>query len=69
PYHQRVQAETKQQKRDVGGFHALFLSGIFLNSLLSTQGKIATDGNFRHIAPWTALYADPNGTNTLNQTV
>ena len=47
----------------------LFWMGIFLNRLFSTQGKIAMDGNFRHIAPWRALYADPNGTNTFHQAV
>ncbi|MBD5542859.1 MAG: hypothetical protein HDR01_01095 [Lachnospiraceae bacterium] len=53
----------------MGGFHALFLTAIFLNSLPKTQGKIAMDGNFRHIAAWTPLYADPDGTNTGNQAV
>ncbi|MBD5466009.1 MAG: hypothetical protein HDR22_09400 [Lachnospiraceae bacterium] len=57
-------AETKQQQRDESGFHALFLMAIFLNSLFTTQGKMAMDGHFRHIAPWRALYADPDGTNT-----
>ncbi|MBD5466471.1 MAG: hypothetical protein HDR22_11805 [Lachnospiraceae bacterium] len=52
---QRVQLETKQQQREESGFHALFLTCIFLNSLFNTQGKIATDGNFSPIAPWTAL--------------
>ena len=62
---QRVSAETKQQKRDEGGCTALFLMGLFLNSLSTTQGKIAMDGNFSHIAPWTALYDDPDGCESL----
>ena len=66
---QRVRVETKQQQRDESGTTALFLAALFLNSLLSTQGKIAMDGNFRHIAPRTALYADPYGTNTFPQAV
>ena len=62
---QRVPVETKQQQRDESGTTALFLAAIFLNSLLSTQGKIAMDGTFRHTAPRTALYDDPYGTNTF----
>ncbi|MCM1280117.1 MAG: hypothetical protein NC304_14220, partial [Robinsoniella sp.] len=34
-------------------------------SLFNTQGKIATDGNFSHIAPWRALYDDPSGIQNL----
>ncbi|MBD5465705.1 MAG: hypothetical protein HDR22_07790 [Lachnospiraceae bacterium] len=49
----------------MGGLAALFFMALLLNSLFSTQGKIAMDGNFSHIAPWTALYDDPSGTNTL----
>ena len=56
----------RTQQRDESGFASLFLVGLFLNSLSTTQGKIAMDGNFRHIAAWTPLYADPNGTNTLS---
>ena len=67
--YQKVAAETKQQQREESGFHALFLAAFFLNSLSTTQGKIAMDGNFSHTAPRTALYDDPNGANTLNQAV
>ncbi|MCM1173397.1 MAG: hypothetical protein NC393_14900, partial [Clostridium sp.] len=47
------------------GLASLFLMAIFLNSLFDTQGKIAMDGNFSHIAPWRALYDDPFGINNL----
>ena len=43
----------------------MFWMVFLLNSLPTTQGKIAMDGNFRHIAPRTALYAAPTGSNTL----
>ena len=35
----RVLAEAKQQKREEGGFHALFLMAGFLNSLLANLGE------------------------------
>ena len=46
---------------------ALFLRALLLDSLSKTQGKIAMDGNFSHIAPRTALYDDPNGINNLTR--
>ena len=61
----RVKPDKKQQKRKVVGFSALFLIKLLLNSLSTTQGKIAMEGNFSHIAPWTALYDDPAATNNL----
>ncbi|MCM1162492.1 MAG: hypothetical protein NC412_14905, partial [Roseburia sp.] len=51
--------------RDESGVAFLFLMALFLNSLFSTQGKIAMDGNFSHIAPWRALYDDPFGISSL----
>ncbi|MBD5105495.1 MAG: hypothetical protein HDT41_00680 [Lachnospiraceae bacterium] len=50
-----VVAAIEQRQRDGVWFRALFLMAVFLNRLSTTQGKIATDGNFRSIAPWTAL--------------
>ena len=50
-----VVAAIEQRQRDGVWFRALFLMMVFLNRLSTTQGKIATDGNFRSIAPWTAL--------------
>lgn len=50
-----VVAAMEQRQRDGVWFRALFLMTVFLNRLFTTQGKIATDGNFRSIAPWTAL--------------
>ena len=48
---------------------ALILLAVLLNSLPTTQGKIAMDGNFRNIAAWTPLYSAPSGTNPLHQAV
>ncbi|MCM1160899.1 MAG: hypothetical protein NC412_06715 [Roseburia sp.] len=56
-----VQPAKKQQQREESGLASLFLMALFLNSLFDTQGKIAMDGNFSHIAPWKALYDDPFG--------
>ena len=58
--------EKNQRQREAvwlyGG--ALVWMGLFLHSLLYTQGKIAMDGNFRHAAPRTALHADPYAANS-----
>ena len=64
----RVSAETKQRQREAvwcqGAMHC-FGWRFSLTGCPIPRVKIAMDGNFRHIAPWRALYADPTGFHPL----